>query len=369
MLIAKDRFIGLETVAHLCTGGESPMLKSHHDRLGQFLADKALGEEARARFEAVQARCKQKTAVLLHANPEDITFLSSASDGVNLVAHALNWQPGDNVVIVDVEFPSDVLPWAKLQAKGVEVRVVRHQNWYTSLDAIAAQIDERTRVVNVSLVSYFTGQRLPLKALSELVRSSNALLLVDATHAAGSIDVEASYADILLSSCYKWLLGVHGTAVFYWNRDRLPNLMPPFVGWNTSATLSGWQDPTAFTPRPDADRFIPGNPSFISLYILENALDHILAVGADAIEAHNVHLSGLVHDGVAKTGWELMTPAAAAERAGNVCFMVPDIAGFMARLEAQGVMVWGGYGGINRIRVSTHLYNTEEDVARFLAAL
>lgn len=369
MLISQDKFIGLEDIVHLCTGGESPMLKSHQQAVARFLADKVLGEGARARLEATHVRCKEKAARLWHVAPDEITFLSSTSEGINLLANALEWQPGDNVVVADVEFPSDVLPWARLESQGVEVRLVRHQNWAISLEDIAAQIDERTRVVNVSLVSYFTGQRLPLTPLSELVRASNALLVVDATHAAGSVAVAASEADIVISSCYKWLLGVHGTAVFYWNRQRLPDLQPPFVGWNTGVTHATWEDPTAYTPRPNADRFVPGNPSFISLYILENALDHILEIGIEAIEQHNLHLSGLVWEGVAgRNGVEMMTPSAAASRAGNVCFLVEDIAGLVQRLEEKKVLIWGGYGGIGRIRVSTHLYNTEEDVAQFLAA-
>ena len=126
----------------------------------------------------------------------------------------------------------------------------------------------------------------------------------------------------------------------------------------------------AYTPRPNADRFEPGNPSVISIYVLENALDHILDVGIDAIEAHNLHLSGLVWDGVAgRKGFEMMTPAGAENRAGNVCFLVEDIVGLVRRLEEKNVLIWGGYGGIGRVRVSTHLYNSEEDVAQFLAAL
>ncbi len=369
MLIPKDKFIGLENTVHLCTGGESPMLKTHQDVLARFLHDKSFGEEARHRIEATRNRCQQKAAQLFGVEAEEITFVSSASEGINIIANALEWQKGDNVVIVDVEFPSDVLPWAKLQAQGVELRIVPHNNWVISVDDIAAQIDNRTRIVNVSQVSYFTGQRLPLPELSDLVRASNALLIIDATHAAGSVDVAASYADIVVSSCYKWLLGVHGTAVFYWNRQRLPDLQPPFVGWNTGAIHATWEDPTTCIPRPNADRFVPGNPSFIGIYILDNALDHILDIGINAIEQHNLHLSGLVWEGAMHKEVEMMTPAAPQSRAGNVCFLVEDTSGLGQRLEQNNIRIWGGYGGVNRIRVSTHLYNSEEDVERFLAAL
>ena len=365
-LIPKDQFHGIDDIVHLATGGESPMLTSHDAAIQRFIQDKAQGERARGLKAEVLQHARNKSAKLFSVNPEEITFLSSASEGVNLVAYGLDWQAGDNVVVADVEFPSDVLPWTKLADQGVEVRVVRHKNWFISLDDIADQIDDRTRVVAISYVSMFTGQRVDLPALSALVRASNAILLLDATHAAGVVPVEASYADIVISSCYKWLLGVHGTAIFYWNQARLPYLQPPFVGWNSASHTPEWQNPTEYTVREDAHRFLPGNPSFLSLYILDNALDHLLTIGKGTIEAHALALGGKVWDGVNQLGWEMMTPREASHRAGNVCFTAPDVKAVTEALASQGVLVWGGSG---RVRISTHLFNDTSDIDRCLAAL
>ncbi|MEM7535535.1 MAG: aminotransferase class V-fold PLP-dependent enzyme [Chloroflexota bacterium] len=385
MLIAKEHFIGIDNVTHLATGGESPMLKSHEQAVAQFLMDKSLGEAARYRFESTYRRCQEKVGQLISAPPDEIAFLSHSSDGINLLAYALDWRAGDNVVVCDVEFPSDVLPWTKLADQGVELRIVSHNNFVIDIDAVAAMVDERTRVVAMSQVSYYTGQRQPVQALSEMVRAKGALLLIDATHAAGSVPVYAPHADILVSSCYKWLLGVHGAAVFYWNRERLPDLEPPFLGWNTGVSTPNWQAPTSYQLPESADRFQPGNPGFISLYVLENALNHLLDIGTDRIEQHNVHLSGMVLDGLASLGWETITPRDPAARAGNACFAVSDETGsgetgsdetgsgetitietLVTSLKEQNILIWGDYGGAPRVRVSTHLYNDEADVAHFL---
>ncbi len=369
MLIPKTEFIGLDGIVHLCAGGEAPMLKTHRQAIDRFLTDKALGEESRGRQEAVYRRCQEKAARLLDVSPEEIAFLASSSEGINLLAHALTWQPGDNVVVGDVEFPSDVLPWTRFQDQGIEVRVVSHRDWAIRLEDIEAAIDGRTRVVAISQVSYFTGQRLPLEDLSKIVRASNALLLVDATHAAGVVPVQANQADILVTSCYKWLLGVHGTAIFYWNRERLPDLKPPFLGWHTATTTPDWRTPTTYTLRPDADRFVPGNPSFISLYVLENALDYILKIGLPDIERYVLNLGSQLWEGIQQSGREVMTPKAPQQRAGNICFIAADIEAITTGLAQAGVLIWGGYAGVGRIRVSTHLYNSEADVAQFLTAL
>ncbi len=229
-LISPTEFIGLEDLVHLGVGGESPMLKSHRDAVEQFFSDKALGETGREREDDTARRCREKAARLLNVTSGDIAFLSTSSEGINVLVYGLSWQAGDNVVICDVEFPSEILPWTRLQQQGVEIRIVRHKNWYVDPEDFRQAMDRRTRLVVVSEVSYFTGQRFPIQRLSEIVRATDALLCVDATHAAGAVTVNAEYADVLVASCYKWMLATHGVALFYWNRNRLPDLQVPFLG-------------------------------------------------------------------------------------------------------------------------------------------
>jgi selenocysteine lyase/cysteine desulfurase len=368
-LIPKSEFVGLDDIISLCAGGETPMLASHRQAIDQFMFDKSRGEQAR-QLEADRVElAREKCARLFSVNAEEITFLSNASEGINNVAYGLDWKAGDNVVIVDVEFPSGILPWTRLQGIGVEIRVVKHKDWLIELDDIAAQIDARTRVVAISHVSMFTGQRIDLETLSRLVRSSKALLLLDATHAAGVVPVAARFADIMVSSCYKWLLGVHGAAVFFINRETLPDFKPPFLGWNNAVNHGGWKQPTRFELQPTSHRFQPGNAGFISVYILDNALDRLLDIGIDKIEQHALALSGQIYEAVDELGFELMTPPQTQQRAGNVCFLADDVESIRVQLEKHRIMIWGDYAGFGRLRISTHLYNDSSDVDRCIEAL
>ncbi len=356
-------------ITHLCTGGESPMLKTHVDAIQRFSEDKLVGEEGRRRFDAVSTECKKKIGSLFGVRPDDIGLLTSSSEGINLLVYGLDWKPGDNVVVADVEFPSDVLPWTLLKDRGVELRIVQNNNWRIDLEDIDKAIDEHTRVVNISHVSYFTGQRLPIPELAEIVHRKQAMLCLDVTHSAGAVPVEARHADFVVSSCYKWLMGVHGVGIFYWNRERVPELNPPFVGWHTPAYMPDWNDPAAYVPREDASRFTPGNETWIGVYVLDNALDCLLGIGIDRIEEHVLDLSARVWQGLTDLGWEVITPGLAADRAGNVCFTAADVNAVTGALEDRNVLIFGAYGGVNRARVSTHFYNTDGDVDRFLAAM
>lgn len=365
-LIAPSEFLSIDGVAHLCTGGEAPLLRSHLDALGRFAMDKGEGMAGRARMFDTYRSAKRHLAWLVNRPEGDIALLGSASEGVNVVTQGIDWRVGDNAVVADVEFPSLLYPLARLRSLGVEVRVITSRNWLVQLEDVSTSVDDRTRLIAASHVSYLTGQRLNLPALANIAWQVGAYLLVDATHALGVVPVDANYCDFLVSSCYKWLLAAHGIGVFVWNRSRVPHFDPTSVGWHSVAERPGKSNPTEFVLRTDADRFEIANPSFPSVYLLRNALDRLANLSTRDVEAHALALSGRVRSGLIARGFPVMTPGDATQRAGNTCFETDAAEALVIALAERGVQVWGSEG---RIRVSTHVYNSEADVGRLLEAL
>ena len=366
-LVKKDDFLTLPEVAHLCAGGETPILRSHGEAVARFFDQKSRGMAGREQgLMGTLARARGLVSDLLGVPADDIAFLSSASEGVNQLANWLDWRPGDNVVLEDIEYPSDIYPWARLRDRGVEVRVVRQAGDLPTLARIAAAMDDRTRVLSASQVSYLTGRRYDLADLAALARRHGALLSVDATHAVGVVPVAAHHADILVSSCYKFLLGVHGAAVFYRNPARLADLQPLTVGWHSIGTRHSVAAPTDYALRLSAARFEAGNPPFMALAVLENALRYLGAIGIERIERHVLDLGAILWRGLRDRGYELLTPEDEAHRGPNICFAWDDPATLVAGLAERKVQIWGSDG---RIRVSLHAYNDQGDVERLLAGL
>ena len=365
-LLAPELFVGLEGVAHLCTGGEAPWLRSHDRACQRFGELKSGGMAGRDEMFRVYARAKERVARMLGLGPERVAFLAHASEGLNLAVAAVDWRPGDNAVFADLEYPSAVYPAARLAERDVEPRPVATQGGRLSFDDLAAAVDGRTRLLLASQVSYLTGQRLDLAVLAELARSHGALLAVDATHALGVVPVAGDLCDVVVSSCYKWLLATHGVGVFAYAPARVGELPPNLIGWHSTAHRAGASDPLAMPLKADASRFEAGNPSLLGLCVLDNALATLETVDPAAVEAHALALGGELVAGLRARGRTLLTPEPAAERAGNVCFLADDAAGLRAGLAERGVEVWGSEG---RIRVSAHLYNSEEDVAAFFQEL
>ncbi len=115
----------------------------------------------------------QEMAALINAaSPDEIVGITATSDGLNAVAQSLDWRPGDNIVLADVEFPSNVYPWMALQVRGVETRLVRTAEGGASVEAFAPYVDARTRLIAASAVQFFTGHRADLTALGAFCRDS-----------------------------------------------------------------------------------------------------------------------------------------------------------------------------------------------------
>lgn len=365
-LIDKSEFVGLEGVAHLCTGGEAPWLRSHTAACERFGALKSAGMAGREEMFAIGERARVRAARLLGVEPHEVAFLAHASEGLNQAVRSVEWRAGDNVVFADVEYPSLIYPAARLREQGVEPRVVSARGHYVGLDDLAARVDRRTRLLLVSQVSYLTGQRLDLARCAELARNVGARLAVDATHAAGVVPVPGGLCDFVVSSCYKWLLATHGVGLFAYSAQRVGALEPATVGWHSVGHRGGSADPLAMRWRPDATRLEAGNPSLLGLAVLDNALARLERLAPAEVERHAQDLGTELIEGLRRRGWPVITPEPPAERGGNVCFLADDAAGLAARLATESVLVWGGEG---RIRVSPHVHDDPDDVGRFFAAL
>lgn len=370
-LIAREAFTGLENITHLAAGGETPWLKAHDEVYAEFAQLKSAGDAGREKIFAYGEDCRQKLARLWSVAGERIAFLPSAADGMAWLARGLDWRAGDNVVTTALEFPSVAYAWQPLQALGVEVRMVEHRDWLVREQDLLQAVDKRTRVLAVSQVSFYNGQNLDIEQLADGLQGSDTLLAVDATHAAGVLQVPAQRADLCISSAYKWLLATHGVAPCYVSERAERLARESRYGWHNISGQGVW--PAASGGRsPSADhsampsKLEPGNPAMLVVLFLNRALDVLLDTGIPRIERHARALSALCREGLQALGYETISPAEPGRMSGNTCFLCADAAGLRDRLAARQVLVWGEFG---RVRVSTHLYNKRSDVERLLEAL
>ena len=177
-------------VAYLDTAAEGLPPASAGEALQTYFEHKSLGSQGRERLYATELETAALAAGLLGAPAKDVALLANASDGLNLLAHSIDWAPGDEVVMMDLEFPSNVLPWLDLRGKGVRTRLVRSHEGAVSLEDFLGAIGARTRLVTVSQVSFKNGFQVPfIGELAAATRAVGAIFCVDARLALGRVAV------------------------------------------------------------------------------------------------------------------------------------------------------------------------------------
>ena len=367
-LVEPDAFVGLEEVTHLCTGGEAPWLKGLEDVYAEFARLKSGGGKGRDEIFRLGEECRKKMGRLWGVPSQRVGFVPCAAEGMNLLARGIDWRPGDNVVTNNLEFPSVAYAWRALRQQGVEVRLVGHRNWAVEEEELLAAVDGRTRVLAVSQVSFYTGQNLDIARLSAGVSDRDCLFAVDATHAAGVVQVPAGLTDLCVSSAYKWLLATHGVAPCFLSDAAEAQLKVTTFGWHNLAVwpAQGAERHPHVELKPMPALLEPGNPAMVVVLFLNRTLELILELGIDQIENHARDLSAQIRGVLQGRGLTVITPAGRQRHSGNTCFAAEDAKGVQERLEAEGVLVWGEYG---RVRVSGHLYNGSKDVEALQAAL
>ena len=362
----KQDFPALEDRIYLNTGAEGIPAPGSRKAVQAYLEAKNRGAEGRPELYRQYRGCKRLLGKFLGVSQDEIAVLGNASEGLNRLCGSIDWKVGDEVVIDDLEFPSNVLPWILLREKGVGVHVLESDNWCLTPDRFAAQINERTKLVSVSHVSYMSGTRLDIRSIGKLAHSVGSLFCVDATQSLGRITIPMDEVDYLVASTYKWMLAPHGGGIVYCKAGLLDRLNCRAVG--------SWSVKDIFAPdrfrrvelKSTAARLELGMPNFPILYPLGNALCYLLQADVAQFDKELQPTCDFLIEELRQMSLKLMTPSSAGLRAGIISFEHSDCERIARKLAENRVYVWGGDG---RVRLSIHLYNDLEDARKLLARL
>lgn len=319
----------------------------------------SLGEMQRA-ADTVRAQY----ASLIGASPDEIAFLYSTSEGENIVARGLDFEAGQNVVIDELHYNTTFVLYRELErTRGIELRIVKARDGAVNAEDCARHVDRGTRLVSVAWVSHQNGFRHEMTPLAELAHAHGAFFYADAVQAAGMfpIDVRAAGVDFMAAGTYKWLLASFGVAPFFIRRellDRIP--LDRHGALHVERELPDHRY-EIFT---NAKRFDYATPAFGPIYQLGAALSYLERVGVAAIETHTVALADRLNPGLREMGARVHTPL--GNRSSIVSFATAPERDPAAHFSKAGVDVSVRDGG-RQVRVSPALFNTSDDIDRFLA--
>lgn len=375
---ARAEFLGTERLAYfdVAARGLFPRcsraaLDAYLDTLMQDGGDKAamfaVVESARARF-----------ATLIGATADDVAITKNVSEGLNIVAAAYPWRPGDKIVLcAEREHPNNVYVWQQLARRhGVEVVAVASRDGQIVAQDLVAALDDRVRMVSVSSVSFHPGLRTDLDALAAACREQDVLLLVDGVQSAGvmHLDVGRTPVGALAVSTQKGLLALYGMGFLYCRRDWAERLEPAYLarfGVDLGDAHEAEGGAADYRLMPGARRFDLGNYNFAGATAVDRSLQLLLGIGTPAIERHVRDLTRRLAEGLSGLGLPVIGAPFGPHFANMVTVRErPDDLDYNLRL-AEVLTGNGVKFSIRRnaLRFSSHLYNTTEDVERVLDVL
>ncbi|SFR73384.1 Selenocysteine lyase/Cysteine desulfurase [Halogeometricum rufum] len=356
-----------EDVRYMNTGASGPSPRPVVEAAQAFLARHeydAASEEgpyplAFDTYEEVRAT----VADFLGAAETEIALTQSTSDGINRVATALEWEPGDAIVRTDLEHPAGVLPWSRLERRGCEVRVVPTEDGRIDREAYREAVQD-AKLVCFSAITWNYGTFLPVEELVEEAHDAGAFVLVDAVQVPGHspLDVTEWGADAVAAAGHKWLLGTWGGGFLYVEESVADDLEPAAIGYRSV------EDPGAadYALKRGAPRFEIGTTNLAPYVALQTAIETIESVGMDVVESHVLRLAARLADRVPDE--RLLSPA--DPETGLVTIRVDDPEETVETLkEEYGVVVRPIPSLDGSIRASLHVVNTAADVDRLVEGL
>jgi cysteine desulfurase/selenocysteine lyase len=352
-------------------------MRAHHERHNGNVSRSVhtLGTEATSAYEAARAKI---AAFLNAATPDEIVFTKNSTEAINLVAYAggryLKLQPGDEIVISEMEHHSNIVPWQLLcERTGATLR------WFGVTDEgrldesnLDELVNERTRLVSVVHMSNVLGTINDVSRIVARARQVGALVMLDCSQSVPHlpVDVRGLGADFIAFTGHK-MLGPTGIGVL-WGRYELLAAMPPFLSGGSmieTVTMGG----TTFAAPPA--RFEAGTPPIVEAVGLGAAVDYLEGLGMEAVHRHEQEITAYALKTLADVpGVRIFGPATPEGRGGTLSFAVdgvhPHDVGQV--LDALGVEVRVGhhcakptcarFGVPAMTRASFYLYTTTDEI-------
>ncbi|MFQ5892393.1 MAG: aminotransferase class V-fold PLP-dependent enzyme [Candidatus Methanofastidiosia archaeon] len=333
-----------------------------------------LSERASLKYE----EAREKVADFIGASFEEIVFVRNTTEALNAVAYGLSWKKGDRVLVSELEHHSNLLPFMRLKAKGIELEFLRMDS-RGRIDF--EDLEEKivgAKLLTLSHVSNVLGTISPIEKISKLARENECLLCIDAAQAVGhlEVDVKEMGCDFLAFSGHKGTLGPTGIGVLYLREELQKEFEPVFLGGGMieDVTLKSYK--TTKSP----ERYEAGTPNIGGAIGLGAGITYLENIGIENVKTHERKLTEYTLkrlDEIEGLKWY-----GSLERTGVISFNLGemnshDLAAILD--ERARVMVRSGHHCAiplmkalrvdGMVRASYHIYNTFEEIEKMIEVL
>jgi selenocysteine lyase/cysteine desulfurase len=357
----------------------APIPKVARDAVAQVANDMATRGQFDFVTEKAFFRCKERLAALLRwngvdASVDEIAFASSTSHSIGLVATSFPWQSGENCVVVDGDFPANVVVWKNLEfTHGVETRLVPFKPAMDiTVEDIAPFVDDKTRIVSLASCNFPSGYPLDLKTIGAWLHERGVLLCIDGIQTLGAVRSDMSEVDFICADGHKWMLGPNGLSLLWIRKEILKTMRPQILGWLAIKDRDNWFSYDT-EPFETAERFEPGARNYFGAIALDASLGLLEELGWETIEKRTVHLRDYAGQKLQEAGVEVLWQPEPDKKSGIVSFRTESdqqTKVLYGKLDKNfALSIRKDRGGATWIRISAHGMNCEDDIDRLVAEL
>lgn len=322
---------------------------------------------------------RKSLARFVKAEESEICLTHNVTEGINIICWGLDLKAGDEILLTNHEHVGGALPWlnrAKMQSLTVNFFELG-ANADETLSNLKKKITKQTKVIAVPHIVCTIGQVQPIKEIVALGKEMNIKVFVDGAHGTGMLNLNLKElgCDYYASCCHKWLCGPKGTAFLYVKKEALNTLQAYYVG---AGSDSGWNVVNPPSPAikgyaETAHRFDYGTQNASIWAGVDAAITLFESIGMDKIEARVKSLGAHLQNSLLNLqnkNIEILTSTEAVSRGGVNAFKLKNVdytkfqtlaseAGFRVRVVPEN--------GVNCVRVSTHIYNSMDEINQFVA--
>lgn len=313
----------------------------------------------------------------------EIIMTKNTTEGINIIAHSINWKKGENIVTTLLEHHSNFLPWLRCRERyGVEVRLVKPSpEGVIDPAEVEKVVDDDTKLIAITHVSNVLGVITPVEEIAKIAQEHGAFLLVDGAQSAPhmKVDVVKLGCDFFAFSGHK-MCAPTGSGGLYIREELLNELNPLYVGGGTVETV----EPNSFKLAKGPAKFEAGTPAIGEVIGLKAAVNYLTSIGLDNIEAHDRLLTEKLYEGLSQISKvEVYGPEPKFKTSitsfnvgdlnpHDVAFVLDSTAKIAVRSGmhcAQPLIKQVLKKPQGTVRASTYLYNTKDEVEKFLTVI
>ena len=328
------------------------------------------------RFSGIPARLKKALARLINASTDEVILANSASYGMHLLANGLPLKAGDEILLSRGDFPSVILPWLGLEKRGIKIRFVDPANKVITPEELQTAISPATRLFCATWVHSFSGRATDLKGIGEVCKSNGLLFIANTTQAIGTkpFDVQTAPVDAITNVGFKWLCGPYGTGFCWIRKPVLESMTYNQSYWLSLQTSDDLGKPSQVVSLPDTPPTsktydIFGTANFFNYVPWTASIEYLLDIGVDKIIEHDQTLVQHLIDNFDRSRYKLLSPESGNARSNLTLFshVQPDEnQRIYDELKQNNFHIAFRRGNL---RVAPHIYNTLDEIDRFLALL